>query len=255
MRGTAGKRWVAGIAVVALTLLAGSVAGARSTQEGYEKFAGCPSPEENRDVETCFAMPIRGGHLKIGNKNIPIEHPFNLSGGLSSTDVVSANSKGGLAPVKQEVPGGILGLTGLSWLSDFFDQNELKLYATTELAGNPENPLTVAFTLPIQIHLVNSLLSDNCKVGSPSAPIKLKLKRPLREIGLPRLSHNVKGTFVDNSFAVPPATNCLLNLFGFISTDIGGVINLHVDLPYSSGVGEAALEFDAESVKQSTVYP
>lgn len=246
---------MAGIAVAALTLLAGSVAGARSTQVGYEKFAGCPSPEENREVETCFAMPIRGGHLKIGNKNIPIEHPFSLSGGLSNTDVVFANSKGGLAPVKQELPGGIVGLTGQSWLSDFFDQNELKLFATIELAEKPENPLAVAFTLPIKIHLVNSLLSDDCEVGSPSAPVELNLKRPLREIGLPRLSSQVKGTFVDNSFTVPPATNCLLNLFGFISTDIGGVINLHVELPYSSGVGEAALEFDVESVKQSTVYP
>src|SRR5260221_7671068 len=72
----------------------------------------------------------------MGSKDVPIEKPFTLSGGFESEFTkFFYNSKGGLTPVKQKVPGGVIGLTGLTWLLEFLGSEALTLYAVTELAG------------------------------------------------------------------------------------------------------------------------
>jgi hypothetical protein len=239
-----GRRFLAGISLVALTLLAAAVAGAKGPENGYESFAGCPSPEESPAVEKCFAMLIRGGQLKLGNIDIPIEHPLTLSGGIAKTGEVAISSKGGPAPVKQEVPGGVVKLTGQTWLSEFYDQNELKLYATIKLARDPGNPLEEPIIMPIRVNLVSPLLNSTCGIGSRFYPIKLRLRK-------------VRGTLVDHSFKVPLATDCFLEMFGFISTNAGGVINLQSGLTSATldGTNEAALHFHFEIANSSAVYP
>ncbi len=117
------------------------VAQAAKPNPGYTQFAGCPNLyTENPNSLTCLRSEIKSGKFKMGNKEVPIEHPIVLTGGvqkLFSPTPVYFNSEGGLTKVKQKVPGGIIGLTGLTWLAEFLGIEALTLYATTELAGTP----------------------------------------------------------------------------------------------------------------------
>src|SRR6187551_1400096 len=164
-------------AIAALVLLA-PAASAKEPKPGYTQFAGCPSPEEASFVTICFRAEITGGNFKMGNKNVPIEKPIILSGGFdTSGEKFAASPKGGLIPVKQKVPGGVIGLTGLTWLLEFFGSEALTLYAVTEAAGLPGPPLADPLSLPIRVHLEtpSGVLGKTCYVGSFTEPIKLKL--------------------------------------------------------------------------------
>src|SRR6476646_10204508 len=96
-----------GVMAIASVALFASAASAKTPAPGYERFAGCPSAEENPNVEACFRSVSKSGHFQMGSKDVPITNPITLSGGLSETGAVSANAKGGLTPVKQKVPGGV----------------------------------------------------------------------------------------------------------------------------------------------------
>jgi len=250
---------VAGL-VLAFAMLS-PVAQAVKPNPGYEQFAGCPNPTtENPKVKTCVRSEIYSGHFHMGNKEVPIEKPIVLTGGVENILAprpVYFNSEGGLTKAKQKVPGGIIGLTGLTWLAEFLGIEALTLYATTELAGTPVIAGTAFAQLPIKVHLENStgVLGKNCYVGSNSSPIVLNLTtgttsppppnkpitgkeptpvfEPEREI---QAEHN--GTYVDNSFAAPGANGCVLTLFGFIPISINGVVNSSSGLPAAAGKTE-----------------
>lgn len=131
----------AAFAVIAAALaLLVPMAQAATPAPGYTQFAGCPGPEENPAVTICFRSVITGGHFQMGSKDVPIKNPITLSGGFDEAGNVSANAKGGMTPVKQLVPGGVIGLTGLDWLVNFLGIEALQLYAVTELAGVPSRP-------------------------------------------------------------------------------------------------------------------
>ena len=263
-----------GAALLVSALVAASAV-AEPTRPGYEDFAGCPSPKENPKIEGCLVSTITGGHFQMGSKDVPIKNPITLSGGLEEvTGKFVATSAGGMQPVKQEVPGGIIGLTGLDWLINFLKLEGLKLYAVTELAGAPGNPLFEdPFSLPIRVHLINPILGNNCYVGSFTNPIKLNLtidttsppapnkpitgKLPEFEEDPTRpgviLSNN--GEFVDNSFAAPGASGCTLTLFGFIPISINGLVNSQSGLPAAAGTNETRQEFDGKLSFPFVVYP
>jgi hypothetical protein len=258
------------VAVVAVGMLA-SAASAKTPAPGYTQFAGCPSAEENPAVEVCFVSKIESGNFKMGNKNVPITNPFTLSGGITETGIVSANAKGGLQVVKQKVPGGVIGLTGLTWLAEFLGSEALTLYAATELVGQPSNPLGEPVFLPVRIHLINGALGNNCYVGSPAEPIKLNLITGTTSPPLPNkpitgnpgktsftpdeIIHVTGGKFVDNSFAAPGANGCTLTLFGFIPISINGLVNSASGLPAKAGTNETVQNFSAEIAATQFVYP
>jgi hypothetical protein len=262
------------LAIFALALMAfAATAQATETAKGYERFAGCPSPSEDPEAVICQRGVIDGGHFQMGTKDVPIKNPITLVGGVNLNDGhLSANSKGGLTPVKQKVPGGVVGLTGLTWLLELFGSEALTLYAVTELAGVPvqyEGGLELA--LPVRVHLVNSLLGNNCYVGSFTNPIKLKLT--FGETNPPAPNEPISGTFpteaesdlfgvalfengvfVDNAFAAPGASGCVLNLFG-IPISINGLVNEQSGLPAAAGTNETTQNLDLELTLQETVYP
>lgn len=262
-----------GAAIVALALVA-PTALAKTPAPGFEQFAGCPSQEENSAVTGCFRSVISGGHFQMGNKDVPITQPMTLSGGYTEVGPAGeffANSKGGLTPVKQLVPGGIIGLTGLDWLVNFLNLEGLKLYAVTELAGKP-GPLVFGgnFTLPIKVHLINPVLGNNCYVGSNSNPINLSLTNfttnpppPNKPISgkFPEISvaENIfyfkNGVLVDNSFAAPGASGCVLTLFGFIPISINGLVNTQSGLPSPAGTNETVQNTNIELAESQFVYP
>lgn len=256
-------------AIAAVALMAPG-ATAATPAPGYEQFAGCPSPEENPAVFACTYSVIKGGHFQIGSKDVPIDNPINLSGGILPDGHITANAKGGLEPVKQQVPGGIIGITGLDWLINFLDLEALKLYAVTELAGAPE--LGSSLKLPVRVRLINPLLGDSCYIGSFAEPIALDLitattnppppNEPITGVD-PEFSFDPEtliqsqknGQFVDNSFAAPGASGCVLTLFGFIPINVNGLVNSQSDLPSPAGTNETRQDFDLEVVQPSAVYP
>lgn len=264
---------VLGILATALaaTAMLAPVAQATIPAPGYEAFAGCPSPPENPAIAGCLRSVVTGGHFNMGNKEVPISSPITLSGGFEEgLTGFAANSKGGLTPVKQQVPGGVIGLTGLDWLVNFLNLEGLKLYAVTELAGTP----TLGFgdlTLPIKVHLINPVLGSKCYVGSTSSPITLNLtvgttsppppNEPISGAE-PTFSEDERNvlvfddaTYVDNSFAAPGANGCTLTLLGFIPVSLDGVVNSASSLPSPAGTNETVQTIDIELVESSLVYP
>ena len=165
---------VAVSAFVAIAMAA-PLAQAATPAPGYTQFAGCPSKAEKPAVSTCIRSVVKSGNFKMGNKNVTIEKPIVLSGGTDEfLGNFTYNSKGGMPPVNQKVPGGVIGLTGLTWLLEFFGSEALTLYAATELAGTPVFHGFEQIELPIKVHLIHSVLGNNCYVGSTLNPIKLE---------------------------------------------------------------------------------
>ncbi len=243
---------------------------------GFSQFAGCPDPKtEIKTVEICVASVVKSGNFKMGNKNVPIEKQMTLVGGTNAEfENFVYNSKGGLSKVKQKVPGGVIGLTGLTWLAEFLGIEALTLYATTELAGQPVLHGATEIDLPIKVHLENStgVLGPSCYVGSNTNPIKLHMivgttNPPLPNKPItgkePTLSfdpateilHINGGEYVDNSFSAPGASGCVLTLFGFIPISINGLVNTQSGLPSAAGNNETRQVIDTELGEIPRIYP
>lgn len=135
-----------------------------------------------------------------------------------------------MPPVPQIVPGGIVGLTGLTWLAELLGSAEQALYADIELAGTPGPPLLETLSLPVKIHLTNTVLGNNCYIGSNANPILLDLitgttsppppNKPITgtESTISSTPNEVldleNGTYVENSFAAGEANGCVLTISG-----------------------------------------
>jgi hypothetical protein len=262
---------LAALATVAAMVVVVGAAHAATPAPGFEQFAGCPSPAENSSVTTCLRSTITGGHFKMGSKNVPISKPMVLSGGVNGElKGFSYNSKGGLTPVKQLVPGGVIGLTGLDWLINFLDLEGLQLFAVTELAGTPDFSADPG-RLPIKVHLINPVLGSNCYVGSNSNPIQLNLTTgttsppppatpisgsPSKENFFENEIFHLNGSvLVDNAFSAPGASGCVLTLFGFIPISINGLVNGQSALPSPAGYNEVVQNTNQEVAARATVYP
>ncbi|HWM63037.1 MAG TPA: hypothetical protein VNP96_03510 [Solirubrobacterales bacterium] len=260
-----------GAALMALVLMAPMAQGA-TPAPGYTQFAGCPDQEENSATTVCLRSEINGGHFQMGSKTVPITDPIVLSGGADENlDGFDASPAGGLAPNKQQVPGGVIGITGLDWLVNFLGIEQLKLYAETQLVGTPDIDFTEV-KLPIRVRLINPVLGNSCYVGSPSEPIMLNLTTGTTEPPPP--NEPISGTFpsfefdegtgilklndgvyVDNEFAAPGANGCKLTLLGLLPINLNPLVNLQAGLPSPAGTNETVQNFDAEFAPQELVYP
>jgi hypothetical protein len=265
------------LAVVSAVLIAAAtavpVAQAETPATGYTQFAGCPSPKsENPIISSCVRGAITGGHIRLGKKDVPISIPIGLSGGVDENlGNFAVSPKGGLELVKEPVPGGLIGSTKLDWLANVLNLTQLKLYAVSEAAGIPSLGIT-EMRLPIRVHLINPVLGDNCYVGSFANPIVLNLTTgttspppPNTPITgkLPTLTSNALeiisfsgATFVDNSFAAPGASGCVLSLFhGALKINIDNLLNSKSGLPAPAGTNEASFDTNLELVDADLVYP
>jgi hypothetical protein len=252
-----------GAAIMALALVV-PAAGATTPNPGFEEFSACPDEPE---YTTCVRTEVTGGHFQMGKKDTPITNPIIVSGGVPSNGL---GFKGEMSEAKQKVPGGVVGITGLEWLTEFLTGDALNLYAVTQLAGTPSLFVEPAY-LPIKVHLVNSVLGKNCYVGSTKEPIELHLTTTTTNPPPPNepitgrnpefvfeengIIRGLDGEFVDNSFAAPGANGCVLTLFGFIPISINGLVNLQAGLPSPAGKNETRQEFDLSFVESSLVYP
>jgi hypothetical protein len=257
MRKHFGKLGALVAAVALVAVVAAPAATAAAPAPPYSQFKGCPNEAK---VGGCFRSVVKGGTFKMGSKEVPIEKPFELRGGLPvGFGPLYYNSEGGLEVVKQKVPGGVVGLTGLTWLLELLGSEALTLYAATELAGTPIIEGFKSVKLPIKVHLINNTLGNNCYVGSTSNPISLQLLLtntttntfdPVTEILTAK-----GGIYEDKTFSAPGASGCVLTLFGFIPISINGLVNSQSGLPAASGTNKAVQNIDAELVERELVYP
>lgn len=262
-------------AVVALAALAAlTPAGAAATTvpaAGFAQFAGCQHPGENPLITTCLRSVTTAGVLQMGSIEVPLSKPITFSGGTTAAGEFGNSPKGGLPPVKETIPGGVVGLTGLTWLEEFLGPEALEAYAAIELAGTPGDPLVDPVTLPVKVHLINSVLGSSCYVGSNAKPIKLNLTTGTTSPPLPNLPiSGLEGTtnptgsgitdvengiYVDNSFPVHGTNGCVLTLFGYPPMGINGLINTESGFPSAAGNNETIQEFDTEFVSAALVWP
>jgi hypothetical protein len=240
------------LAVTALAPLVPSAAMA-SPSPGYEEFSECPDKGVDDEIEACLITTVTGGHLQIGSKNTPIEDPITLVTATSEDTAYVGHFDGG----RQRIPGGLIGITGLDWLTFLFPFDLLKLYAEPELAG----PITGgdAIGLPLKLHLDNPLLAPTCYVGSDSNPVQLNLttgttnppppNQPITgqdgtatpDPVLPGVIRSTGIIFVDNEFAAPAASGCDLLFFGLINA----LVNTQAGLPSPAGTNETVQETEA----------
>lgn len=259
-------------ALAAITALVPSTAGATTTPAaGYEQFTGCPHPGQNPLIATCFRSVISGGELQMGNVEIPITEPIELSGGMTGSGAFDFNANGGLQQASQKVPGGIVGFTGFTFLGGL-PPAEQELFAVIELAGTPGDQLADPAYLPVKVHFINPVLGNKCYVGSNANPIKLERTTGTTSPPPPNspiegvegsasttspsgIEDIAEGTHVDNSFATPGASGCVLTLFGYIPISINSAINFTSALPSPAGSNTTIQNFDTEHVSAATVYP
>ncbi|HEX6665451.1 MAG TPA: hypothetical protein VF081_02520 [Solirubrobacterales bacterium] len=260
--------------VAALTLAAlaaAAPAGAATPAKGFGQFAGCPTPAEDPTISICISSKIKAGFFKLGTRFVGIQNPMTLTGGVNEQlGGFRAGPGGGLRGVKQPVPGGLVGITGLDFLVDLLSVSQLQVFALPELVGQPV--IGEGITLPLRVRLVNPLLGNNCYVGSAANPIRLEMiegttnppppNKPISgrapefvqdpETGILRFSN---GLFVDNSFAAPGASGCVLNLLGLLGVDANALVNLQSGIPAAAGKNETQQEIDIELAGIESVYP
>jgi hypothetical protein len=281
--GQARKPRLVGLFATALLVAAVSalsvVAPAFATPKGeFAVFADCPVTT----ASACLVAKTESGEVVIGSKAVPIEKTITLQGGLNEVpgglEFVAAKDGNTLSKTPQKVPGGLAGLvkcneikgSGLLEKAEraaceaVFENGLTGVNATTELAaaasaikvdvGNLLVAEGTALSLPIKVHLENSLLGSSCYVGSNSSPIVLEMTTGTTSPPLPNkpitgntgeLVFNPEGTIltvlgnslVNNSFAAPVTNGCG-GLFEFL---IGPIVNASLGVPSTSGHNTAIL--------------
>jgi hypothetical protein len=256
------------LAVVGSIVLApGALA---ATAPGFENFAGCPN---TATTVFCIRSETNSGHIQIGSKDVPINQQIVFNGGLQSDfSTLAYNSSGGLIAPPLRVPGGLVGLTGLSeFIINLITFGANNVYAKTELVGTPHAVgFTAGLVLPVQVKLQNPFLSSSCSIGTAANPVTFNLttgttappppNTPISGTNNPTdidpanpfvllIADNV---YVDNAFSAPAVNNCGLVSFGLINA----LVNATSGLPSAAGRNTAILsDTDLRLTAKTNVYP
>ncbi len=235
--------------VAAMALLVG----AGAAQATFPNFSGCTTGGVEEGV--CVDVQNRSGNLDIKGFNVPLHESLEIRGklvpnGTEIPDFVPAAGTNGFISSPESVPGGLL---GIEWIPG------TSVLAITELAGPSSaikvEPNTARLQVPIKVRLVNVLLGMDCHIGNNAHPVLLNLITGTTEPPAPnRPISGSRGSFapipggfellgnrnVENSFAVPAATECGLGL-GLINA----LVDLKLQLPSTGGNNSIELHDDA----------
>ena len=138
--------------------------------------------------------------------------------------------------------------------------------------ATPSDPLTDPFSVPVKVHLVNSVLGNKCYVATNAEPINLILTAGTTNPPPPNapisglagtasltspsgITDIENGVQVDNAFSAPGANGCTLTLFGFPPVAINGLIDSEAELPSPAGSNTTIQAFDVEHSPSALVYP
>ena len=233
----------------------------------------------------CSHSETTGGTLTIGNSTVTISNnpdtvdlgAYSTSGlGLFGIEAIVTPTNGEVfGGPAQEVPGGLLGLTGINnAINDVTSSIELAGPMTAATVVDPTE--TAAFfcgggplgscqdgpslfsviRVPIKVHLNNPVLGASCYIGSNATPIVLNLVET--PTSSPQLTTGGPGgnaiivtgaEVADTTFAVPGANGC--GLLGALDP----VLNLKVGLPSPSGKNSALIDQNAEAELHNSCCP
>jgi len=231
------------LAVSALMVTTALLVGAGAAQAVFPDFSGCTAT--NFETEGCIDIQQRSGNLRIKEFNVPLHETLEVRGtirgnGTEIPDFVPPAGTNGFFARPERVPGGLL---GIEWIPGN------TVLAITELAGPSSaikiNAQTQSIRIPAKVRLVNTLLGMDCHIGTNSRPVMLDLITGTTSPPPP--NRPISGRFgefvpfargaiirdvvdVENSFAVPGATECGLGL-GLINA----LVNLRLGLPSAGG--------------------
>jgi hypothetical protein len=230
--------------LVALLATVGSLVLAASASAAFPNYTGCPRTVTG--VIACIDVQSTSGNLNIKGFNVPLHESLEIRGGLKESETgavfVPATGTNGFIGTPVPVPGGLLGIN--------FPIPGNSVLAIAELAGPSSaikiNPGELNIRVPVKVRLVNVLLGMDCRIGTNSRPVNLDLiigttsppppNRPITgQVGTitpiePAEVHIIDTINVENSFAVPGATECGLGL-GLINA----LVNAKLRLPSAAG--------------------
>ncbi|HEX7292367.1 MAG TPA: hypothetical protein VF250_14705 [Conexibacter sp.] len=238
--------------VVAAVVAAMALVGAGAAQAAFPNFTGCTSRRFEEGI--CIDIQNRSGLFEIKGFRVPLHESLEVRGKIvpNETDIpdfVPPAGTNGFFATPEPVPGGLL---GIEWIPGN------TVLAITELAGPSSsikiNPSTGSVSMPIKVRLVNLLLGMDCHIGNNSNPVRLNLIVGTTEPPPPNTP--ISGRFgtvvpitggisrignvnVDNSFAIPGATECGLGL-GLINA----LVNARLRLPSAAGNNSISLTND-----------
>lgn len=282
------------IAVFAMTAASSAVAAPKGI---FSVFSDCPTSIPG--LALCQFGQTTGGEFTIGTTKVPINKTITLQGGAISDGVeneyflLPAKDGNSLSKTELNVPGGLLNLINCTEIkgSGFFEVIEreackaifekgiTQVTATTELVATATNPAILnvanlfletgtAITLPVRVHLKNTLLGSKCYIGSETSPIQLHLTTGATSPPLPNKSIKGKGgtatpeydhgyelltlaenSLVDNSFSAPVAEGCG-ELAAFL---IDPILDSRIKLPSTGGHNTAILNGSLKTAEASSV--
>ncbi len=283
-RSATARAWAIAImaALAALSALAAPALAIEPTGD-FAVFKQCP--RFTTGVELCLYAETQGGEVTLNKQTVPInadgKHPIILQGGFTNAGTneekfVGALNGETLSKTPQNVPGGLAGLvncteivgSGLfetlarSTCKLVFENGTTGVSAVTELAkpassigintNNLENQEGTALSLPLKIHLENTLLGSECYIGSSASPVTLNLTTGTTSPNPPNAPISGKvgkivakdefefieligNKLVDNAFSAPEATGCG-GIFAFL---LDPIIDSKIGLPSADGKNTA----------------
>jgi len=258
----------------------GTATAATTLNGSWAPFSRCPvddpamlAADGAADIAVCVSSHSPGGSIKLGNTVVPfgasdlqvgvVNHPGAVS-------TVVSPPGGALVADSAKVPGGLLGLmcpsdipVVTSICKTLTDVSLNRVTATIESVNTPTDFQLLAgatsgrpiITLPVRIHLENSLLGDKCYIGSASNPILLKpqnLTQPATTseqfagdgtpdpAGAMNRLNLLGATQTDTTYAVPGTNGC--GLLGALNW----AVNLKTGLPSAAGNNNVTLN-DAQT--------
>lgn len=265
------------LALIAAALATLGLAGSASAKlvKEFTRFQQCPWT--TAEAFKCIYAVTESGEVILGNKTVKIESPVVIQGSYKKpvanvSGFIGATNGETLTKVKQNVPGGLLGIVPpeksgalVKALSKFFFENGLTgVTSTLELAQSASNitvnelNLTekegVAMKLPVRVHLENPFLGKSCYVGSSGSPITWELTAGTTNPAKPnnpitgntgiinlleggRVLALKENSLVDNNWSAPTASGC----GGILSFLVNPIINLQVGLSSPKGKNTAIL--------------
>ena len=250
-KGRESMRRLKHVIVLAVALAAAALAPGVA-QAVFPNFSGCTI--SNPETEGCIDIQNRAANLNIKGFNVPIGESLEIRGmtrgnGTETPDFIPPRGTNGFFARAVPVPGGIF---GIEWIPGN------SVLAITELAGPASsiriNAGTLSIAVPVKVRLVNVLLGMDCHIGTDRNPVRLNLitgttsppppNRPISgrvgEFTFGERGVTVTGNRnVENSFAVPGATECGLGL-GLINS----LVNLRLRLPSAGGNNEVVINND-----------
>jgi len=221
-------------------------------------------------------ITLEGGGIPTGNPSNKYEYFLLPGANGQSFSKTELNVPGGLTDIVncEEIKGEkLLEKLERATCKAVFENKTTGVTATTESVATATDPAILnlaalgleeskpAVTLPVRIHLKNTLLGESCYLGSESDPITLKLttgttspKPPNKPIKgktgdeeTPKEKYEGKtltflrikeNSLVDNSFSVPKAEGCG-GLFSFL---IDPIVDSKLKLPSEDGNNTAILD-------------